>query len=327
MNARKLGKNGFDVTEIGLGCWQLGGKNWGTQMDDGAAMEILQAAVDNGIRFFDTADEYGEGQSELLIGKFLRTSNANIKVATKFGKSVRVGNNFNEQILRESVEGSADRLGMKTLDLLQLHCVPKAILEDGEIFDWLRTLRKEGKITHFGASVESVEEAMICLEQEGLLALQVIYNIFRQKVTSELLPKAQSKGVGIIVRLPLASGLLTGKFKKDTRFAETDHRNFNQGGKFFNAGETFAGLPFEKGVELANKIKAFCPAEMTMAQLALRWILEHEAVSTVIPGSSSPEQAAANARVSGLDPLSDELMDSLKIFYRNEVHNFIQGVY
>ncbi|UII79859.1 aldo/keto reductase [Flagellimonas sp. CMM7] len=327
MKSRILGKNGFNVTEVGLGCWQLGGKNWGDDMNNDRAFEILQAAVDSGIRFFDTADEYGEGQSESLIGAFLKTTDADIKVATKFGKSVKVGNNFNEAILRESIEASAERLGVKTLDLLQLHCVPQDVLEDGAIFDWLRRLQREDKIAHFGASVESIEEALICMEQDGLQSLQVIYNIFRQKLTKQLLPQAQSKGVGIIVRLPLASGLLTGKFNKNTKFAENDHRNFNQGGKFFNAGETFSGLFFDKGLELSEHLKTLCPPELTMAQMALRWILDHKAVSTVIPGASSTSQVIGNATASTLDPLPNDLMKTLETFYVNEVHEHIHGVY
>ncbi|WP_299550606.1 aldo/keto reductase [Seonamhaeicola sp.] len=327
MKSRKLGRNGFHVTEVGLGCWQLGGKNWGDDMNNDRAFKILQTAVDQGIRFFDTADEYGEGQSESLIGAFLKTTDVDIKVATKFGKSVKVGNNFNEAILRESVEASAERLGQKTIDLLQLHCVPQTVLEDGAIFHWLGRLQREGKIAHFGASVESVEEALICLEQPGLQSLQVIYNIFRQKLSTALLPQAQSKGVGIIVRLPLASGLLTGKFNKDTKFAENDHRNFNQGGKFFNAGETFAGLLFDKGLALSEYLKTLCPPNMTMVQMALRWTLDHDAVSTVIPGASSTEQVIGNATASTLDPLPDSLMKRLEAFYANQVHQHIHGVY
>lgn len=188
-------------------------------------------------------------------------------------------------------------------------------IKKGAIFDWLRTLQKEGKIAHFGASVESVEEGLICLKQDGLQSLQVIFNIFRQKLVKELLPQAKAKGVGIIVRLPLASGLLTGKFTKDTEFDENDHRNFNQNGEVFNVGETFAGLPFKKGVELTNELKELCPENMTLAEMSLRWILDHDEVSTIIPGASSPKHIEQNAKVSELQPLSNELMQTLEDFY------------
>ena len=185
------------------------------------------------------------------------------------------------------------RLGLDRLDLLQLHCIPMAVLRKGEIFEWLRRLQQEGLIKHFGASVETEEEGLLCIEQEGLLSLQVIFNIFRQKLISELLPRAKSNGIGIIARLPLASGLLSGKLTLDRTFAESDHRYFNRDGQNFNVGETFAGLPYEKGVELADMLKEFIPAGMAMVQLALRWILGHDAVSAIIPGASSPEQAKA----------------------------------
>lgn len=325
MKTRKLGRQGFDVTEVGLGCWQLGGKNWGDHMNDDRANRILQVAVDQGIRFFDTADEYGEGQSETLIGKFLRQSKADIKVATKFGKSVQVAGDFSESKLRSCVKGSLERLGVKTLDLLQLHCLPQEVLEEGEIFHALRTLKQEGLISHFGASVESLEEARICLNEAGLTSLQVIFNLFRQTLARDLFPIAQKKGVGIIVRLPMASGLLTGKFTQETTFPKNDHRNFNRDGAYFNAGETFSGLPFERGVALADTLKTMIPQEVSMPQFALRWILDHTAVTTVIPGASSPEQVIGNASASCIAPVGPELMNQLRTFYYEEVHEYIRG--
>jgi len=202
------------------------------------------------------------------------------------------------------------------------------VMRQGDVFDWMRRLKKEGLIRAFGASVQTIEEGLLCLQQEGVSSLQVIFNIFRQKLADELLPQAQQKGVGIVVRLPLASGLLTGKFTRDTRFGENDHRNFNRDGARFNVCETFAGLPFEKGVELADAIRnRFLPNSMTMVQLALRWILDHKAVSAIIPGASSPEQARSNAEVSSLPPLSEELHRALAEFYRTEVHDHIRGAY
>ncbi|MBD0835135.1 aldo/keto reductase [Aestuariibaculum suncheonense] len=328
MKHRNLGRNGFQVSEVGLGCWQLGA-DWGQDLSKEKAFEILEEAVNNGITFFDTADVYGNGKSEALIGEFLKTCETPVRVATKFG---RAGNaypdKYTKDILRQTVEGSLDRLGVDSLDLLQLHCIPTQYLKDGEVFGWLRDLQQEGLIKHFGASVETVEEGLICLEQDGLLSLQVIFNIFRQKLVNELLPQAQDKGVGIIVRLPLASGLLTGKFSTTTNFAEDDHRNFNRDGQAFNVGETFAGLPFEKGLEFIDAIKNnILPDDLTMVQLALRWILDHEAVSTIIPGASSKQQVFGNAAVSDIKALPPEVHQALTQLYKEKVHEHIRGGY
>ncbi|WP_100611441.1 aldo/keto reductase [Confluentibacter lentus] len=328
MKTRKLGTNGFNVSEVGLGCWQLGG-NWGIDISKDAAFDILNEAVKNDVTFFDTADVYGDGKSETLIGEFLKTCDTPILVATKFG---RAGNAFPDKytkdVLRKTVEGSLERLGVDSLDLLQLHCIPPHYLKEGSIFNWLRDLQKEGLIKHFGASVETVEEGLVCMEQEGLLSLQVIFNIFRQKLVTGLFPQAEAKGVGIIVRLPLASGLLSGKFDAKTTFAADDHRNFNRNGEAFNVGETFAGLPFEKGLELVERIKKnVLPNNLTMTQLALRWILDHKAVSTIIPGASSPKQVISNAEVSNLLALSPEAYATLTALYKTEIHDYIRGGY
>lgn len=326
MQSRRLGQNGFELGEVGIGCWQFGG-DFGP-MDESTALAIMRTAVAGGITFFDTADVYGAGRSEKLIGQFIKTSNPRISIATKFGRDAEVyPDGYSREALYHSVQGSLDRLGVEAVDLLQLHCIPIDLLHNGAIFDWLRDLRKRGLIRHFGASVESIEEGRLCLEQEGLVSLQVIFNIFRQKLITELLPQARDRGVGIIVRLPLASGLLSGKFTKDAKFAETDHRNYNRDGDHFNVGETFAGLPFAKGVELADALKAYVPAGMSMAQMALRWILDHEAVSVIIPGASTPAQAQANADVSHLARLPRELHETLGEFYRRRVHQHIRGPY
>jgi len=327
MKNRTLGKNGFEVSEVGLGCWQIGA-DWGSEIAKNKAEQILNKAFESGIMFYDTADVYGDGRSEKLVGEFLKKNEKTVKVATKFGRNGDIfPDNYTEKGLRDGVEASRKRLGVEQLDLLQLHCIPTEELKKGDIFDWLRTLQKEGKIAHFGASVESVEEGLICLKQDGLQSLQVIFNIFRQKLVNELLPQAKAKGVGIIVRLPLASGLLTGKFTKDTKFDENDHRNFNQNGGVFNVGETFAGLPFKKGVELTNELKDLCPENMTLAEMTLRWILDHDEVSTIIPGASSPKHIEQNAKVSELPPLSNELMQTLEDFYTKKVHSHIRGKY
>jgi len=297
-------------------------------MQEDTAISIVQTAVGNGVNFFDTANVYGAGRSQELIGRFLRESSIPVTVATKFGRGPDVyPDNYSEDKLRSSVEDSMKRLGLGRLDLLQLHCIPMAVLRKGEIFEWLRRLQQEGLIKHFGASVETEEEGLLCIEQEGLLSLQVIFNIFRQKLISELLPRAKSNGIGIIARLPLASGLLSGKLTLDRTFAESDHRYFNRDGQNFNVGETFAGLPYEKGVELADMLKEFIPAGMAMVQLALRWILDHDAVSAIIPGASSPEQAKANAEVSDVTPLPSQVHKALSNFYTTNVHANIRGPY
>ncbi len=328
MRKRQLGKNGFEVSEVGLGCWQLGA-GWGRDIPKDKAFEILNEAVEQGITFFDTADVYGAGKSEKLIGDFLKETGLSIRVATKFGRDQSVyPDKYNEDALKKSVEDSMKRLGVDALDLIQLHCIPTEELKKGEVFDWLRKLKQEGLVKGFGASVETVEEGLICLQQEGLTSLQVIFNIFRQKLVSELLPQAKDSGAGIIVRVPLASGVLTGKFSADTSFAENDHRNFNRNGEVFNVGETFAGLPFEDGVRLSEKIKNdLLPEDYNMVQFALRWILDHEAVSTVIPGASSADQVKVNASAAELAPLSAETHAALRKFYQQEVYARIRGPY
>jgi aryl-alcohol dehydrogenase-like predicted oxidoreductase len=327
MHHRNFANTGFQVSEIGLGCWQLGGSDWGT-IDDQKCFEILAAAVDAGVTFFDTADVYGSGRSEELIGKFLNQTPDRIFVATKLGRTGDLyPDNYSEATLRAATEASLRRLGVETLDLTQLHCVPTEILRSGEVFEWLGKLRNEGKIQNFGASVESMEEALICLEQPGLTSLQIIFNVFRQKPIEALFPHAMAKNVAIIVRLPLASGVLAGKFTPETSFPENDHRNYNRDGQAFNVGETFAGIPYEKAVELAAALKAHLPDGMTLAQMAQRWILDHPAVTTVITGASRPDQVVDNTRVSQIPPISAELHAILQAFYRSEVHPQIRGPY
>ena len=328
MNHRPFGKTGVRVSEIGLGCWQLGGSDWGDVSDE-QAMETLAAAVESGVDFFDTADVYGLGRSETLVGQFLKQTRAKIFVATKLGRFPEPGGSANHSLatFRQHTEASLRRLGVEALDLTQLHCIPTSVLTSGEPFDWLRTLKKEGKIRHFGASVESMDEALYCVGQEGVTSLQIIFNIFRQKPIDTLFRAAREKGVALIVRLPLASGLLSGKMNKDTRFGENDHRNYNRDGQAFNVGETFAGLPFDRGVELADSIKPMVPPGMDMARMALRWCLDFPEVSVVIPGAKCPDQARENAKASDTPPLTRELHETLRTFYDRRVANQIRGPY
>ena len=329
MKSRTFNDTDRPVSEIGLGCWQLGGSDWGN-LDDEAALGILRAAAEAGVTFFDTADVYGNGRSERLIGQFLKEHGLREKVfvATKLGRGPELyPDKYTEAAVRAATEASLGRLGVEALDLTQLHCVPTEILRQGEIFGWMDRLQTEGKVKAYGASVETVEEALLCQDEENVRSLQVIFSVFRQKPADEVLPRAEQQNVAIIVRLPLASGLLSGKMKADTRFAENDHRSYNRDGEKFNVGETFAGLPYAKGVELADKLKASVPAGMSMAQWSQRWILDHEAVTVVIPGASRPEQAADNAAVSELPPLSPETHEELRRFYREEVAEHIRGGY
>ena len=325
MHRRQLGNDGFSVSEVGLGCWQFGG-DFGP-LDEATGQAILETAVECGVDFLDTANVYGSGRSESWIGRFLQQSAAPLRVATKYGRGPDAyPDRYSLAGMRQAVQESLARLQRERLDLLQLHCVPTAVLRHGEIFEWLRQLQQEGLIEHFGASVESVEEGLICLQQPGLLSLQVIFNLFRQKLVTELFPQAAAAGVGIIVRLPLASGLLAGKWTAATRFPGEDHRNYNRDGQHFNVGETFAGIPLETGIGLADQTQAIVGGQ-PLAAAALRWILDHPAVSTIIPGASRPAQVRANAAISDLPPLGADMHQQLAAFYQSEVAQHIRGPY
>ncbi|MDX1932506.1 MAG: aldo/keto reductase [Capsulimonadales bacterium] len=315
------------VSEVGVGCWQFGG-DWGSISDE-TALDTLRTAYANGVTFLDTADVYGSGRSESVIGRFLREDRPSVFVATKLGRRGDPGwpGNFTLETMRRHTEESLRRLGVETLDLTQLHCIPTEELRRGDVFEHLRVLRSEGKIRRFGVSVETVEEGLLCLEQPDVAALQVIFNLFRQKPADELFAKAKTRDVAIIVRLPLASGLLSGKFTEKTEFAPEDHRTYNRDGQAFNVGETFAGLPFEAGVELADALKPMVPAGWSLTQMALRWCLDFDAVRVIIPGAKNPEQARANAAVSELPPLSPELRERLRRFYEMRVVDRIRGPY
>jgi aryl-alcohol dehydrogenase-like predicted oxidoreductase len=320
---------GIPVSEVGLGCWQLGGGDWGA-MDDSAARAILRSAYESGVTFFDTADVYGGGVSEQRLGAWLATDKPHgIFVATKLGRRGDPGwpGNFSPAALRQHTTDSLKRLGIERLELTQLHCIPTEEFRKGEVFDTLRQLQSEGLIARFGASVESMEEALICLEQEGLASLQIIFNLFRQKPIEMLFARAKAKNVALIVRLPLASGLLSGKYTTQTEFAASDHRTYNRDGAAFNVGETFAGLPFALGVELADALKPLVPEGWTLAQLAQRWILDFDAVTTVIPGATSLAQVESNVSASSLPPLSEALHQQLSTFYQTHVASFIRGPY
>lgn len=329
MNTRKFGRSDATVSEIGIGCWQFGG-DWG-DVGDAQCKEALAAAVDAGVTFIDTADVYGAGRSESIIGQFLQGRSEELFVATKMGRLEGYPDKYSLDLLRTCTQNSLKRLKRDVLDLTQLHCIPPQYLKSGEVFDWLRTLHSEGLIRQWGVSVEAMDEALVCLEQDDLGSLQIIFNVFRQKPIDVLFEKAREKSVAIIVRLPLASGLLAGKYTKQTTFAESDHRNYNRDGKMFNVGETFAGLTFETGIELTEQLRPLlmqnANVETTMAQMAQRWILDHDAVTTVITGANKTEQAVANAGASELDSLTVEQHAAIRALYRESVAPHIRGVY
>ncbi|RKR82757.1 aryl-alcohol dehydrogenase-like predicted oxidoreductase [Mucilaginibacter gracilis] len=316
------------IAEVGLGTWQLGSADWGA-VNQEDAFKILKAYTDNGGNFIDTADVYGMGVSEKTIGSFLKTQNKDIYVATKLGRRGDANGwppKYTYDLLKSHVEDSLTNLDLPQLFLEQLHCIPTEEMRSGTVFNHLRALQQQGLIKHFGASVETSEEALICLEQEGLASLQIIFNLFRQHVADEVFAKAKEKNVAIIVRVPLASGLLSGKFEEKTHFALNDHRNFNANGEAFNAGETFSGIDFKEGVRLANKIKGMLP-DSRMPQWAIRWILDHPEVTTVIPGASRVTQVYANVEASDLKNLSPETHQELRKLYDEEIQHEIRGHY
>ena len=327
MNYRDF--RGTPVAEVGLGTWQLGSSEWGN-VNEEEALSILQAYIDAGGNFIDTADIYGGGVSEKVIGKFLKTVNKDIYVATKLGRrsdgDYGWPQNFTYDAMKRQVEYSLNNLGVSQLFLDQFHCIPKEEMQAGKVFDNFRKLQQEGLIKHFGASVETTEEALICLEQEGLASLQIIFNLFRQHTADELFAKAKEKNVALIVRVPLASGLLSGKFNEDTSFDVKDHRNFNANGEAFNAGETFSGVDFKEGVKFANQMKTLMPDDR-MPQWAIRWILDHPEVTTVIPGASKITQVHSNVGASTLTPLTQHTHDELRKLYDENIKQKIRGHY
>ena len=317
------------IADIGLGTWQLGSAEWGN-VDEEVAFNILQAYTDAGGNFIDTADIYGSGLSEKIIGRFLKTVDKEVFVATKQGRrsdgEFGWPQNFSYDSMKRQVESSLENLGQSQLFLEQLHCIPPHEMRSGKVFDHLRKLQQEGIIKYFGASVETTEEALVCLEQEGLASLQIIFNLFRQHIADELFEKAAKKGVSLIVRVPLASGLLSGRFKENTTFGDKDHRNFNADGQSFNAGETFSGIQFNEGLRLTKQIQSILPDDRT-AQWALRWILDHPQVSTVIPGASKISQVNSNVQASDLEPLSIAVHQTLRKLYDDEIKEQIRGHY
>jgi aryl-alcohol dehydrogenase-like predicted oxidoreductase len=322
---RKLGKTGFEVSEVSFGGWAIGG-SWGN-VEDEQSMDALREAVNQGINFFDTADVYGDGRSERLMAKLRKVTDQKIYIATKAGRRLdpHAAEGYNKEKMNKFVDRSLKNLDVERLDLLQLHCPPTEVYDQAEVFEALEEMVKAGKIKNYGVSVEKVEEAMKALEYDNLATVQIIYNMFRHKPGDEFLAKAKEKEVGVICRVPLASGLLTGKFAKDSTFAEDDHRNFNRNGEAFDKGETFSGVDFELGLKAVNELEKIKPNGLTMAQFALKWILMNDAVSCVIPGSKKTWQVKDNAIASEADDLSGEVMQRVDEIYdeyiRDSVHH------
>jgi aryl-alcohol dehydrogenase-like predicted oxidoreductase len=321
---RMLGRTGRAVSVIGLGTWQLGA-DWG-EVEDGDALAVLAAAVESGSTFLDTADVYGDGRSERLIGQFLAGHpGSGIMVATKMGRRVALDpalytlDNFRAWTDRSRANLRTDRL-----DLVQLHCPPPAVYSLDAVFDSLDALVAEQRIAAYGVSVETCAEALTAIARSGTASVQIILNAFRRKPLEQVLPAAQAAGVGIIARVPLASGLLSGRYSHDTSFAADDHRSYNRHGEAFDAGETFSGVDFDTGVDAAREFAALVPAGVTPAQAALRWVIQQPGVTTVIPGARNPEQARQNASAAGLAPLSGAELDAIESIYdqriRAQVH-------
>ena len=320
IRTRPLGGTGFEVSEVGFGAWAIGA-DWG-HVDDADALAALAAAVDAGVTFIDTADVYGDGRSERLIARFRRERpNAELVVATKAGRRLdpHVAEAYTADALEVFIDRSLQNLEVEALDLVQLHCPPTAVYDDDDVFEGLDDLVRRGKILHYGVSVERIDEGLRAIDRPGVESVQIIFNLFRQRPAADFLAAAADREVGVIARVPLASGLLSGKITVETEFAVDDHRSYNRHGEAFDVGETFAGVPFEVGLAAVEEIRSLVPAGATMAQFALRWILTFAEVSTVIPGARNAEQAGSNAAASTLGPIDDSTMAAAADVYERLV--------
>lgn len=324
MNYRELGRTGWKVSEISFGAWAIGSM-WGT-VDEKESMAALHSALDVGINFFDTADVYGDGRSERLLGRLRKERKETFYIATKAGRRLpaQTPEGYNRENLTRFVEDSLRNLQMDCLDIVQLHCPPNKVYYTPETFEALDVLVKAGKIRHYGVSVRTCEEGIKALEYPGIQSVQIIFNIFRHRPAELFFPEAKRRRVGILARVPLASGMLTGRMSHRTTFAPDDHRSFNREGAKFDKGETFSGVDYNLGLEVVDQLRPLVPAGATLAQFALRWILMFDAVTCAIPGGKRPSQVEDNARASGLAPLSNDVMQKVREIYdkrlRHEVH-------
>jgi aryl-alcohol dehydrogenase-like predicted oxidoreductase len=325
MEYRELGRTGWSLSTISFGAWAIGG-TWGT-VNDGDSMAALHRALDMGVNFFDTADVYGDGRSERLLARLKHERRESFFVATKAGRRLdpHIADGYTKQNLTSFVERSLGNLETDAIDLLQLHCPPTEVYYRPEVFGWLDELVQAGKVRYYGVSVEKVEEGLKAIEYPGIQSVQIIFNIFRQRPAELFFAEARRRNVGILARLPLSSGLLTGKFKADALFEEDDHRAFNRKGESFDRGETFSGLDFGLGLRAVEALRLLTPTDSMMAQMALRWILMFREVTCAIPGAKRPAQVEENVRAVNLPSLSDDTMKKIRLVYddlvRNEVHH------
>ncbi len=320
MKKHILGKTGFKISEIGTGTWQVGGK-WGSPFSRQNADAILNASVDNGVNFIDTADVYSDGESEKAVGRLVRNRQERIYVATKCGRRIspHTDEGYQTTVLRNYVEDSLRNMGLETIDLIQLHCPPTETYYRPEIFELFNDLKKEGKILNLGVSVKTVDQALKAMEYKNVTTVQIIFNMLRQLPSEHFFAEAKKKNVGILARVPLASGLLTGKFSTSTTFGKDDHRAAIRNKEVFSNNEAFAGLDYGKGLEAVEEIKSILGTELKLSALALKWILMFPEVSCVIPGASSPDQVLSNIHAAELPPLSLEQMGQLKRIYETHI--------
>jgi aryl-alcohol dehydrogenase-like predicted oxidoreductase len=326
MNYRPLGRTGYSVSTVSFGAWAIGSA-WGT-VDDSESKAALCRALDLGVNFFDTADVYGDGRSERLIAELRRERKEPFYVATKAGRRLNphTAAGYNRKNLTGFVEQSLENLRLETLDLLQLHCPPTDVYYQPEVFGILDDLVQAGKIRYYGVSVERVEEALKAIEYPGVQSVQIIYNVFRQRPAELFLSEAKRRQVGVLARLPLSSGLLSGKMSRESRFEPSDHRSFNRHGEAFDRGETFSGVDFELGLQVVERLRSLVPDGMSMAEGALRWVLMNEGVTCAIPGAKRPAQVEQNVRAADLAPLSPETMRAVHDLYESmlkpHVHHY-----
>jgi aryl-alcohol dehydrogenase-like predicted oxidoreductase len=327
MQYRNLGSTGMQISTVSFGAWAIGG-TWGP-VDDEQSMAALHRALDLGVNFFDTADVYGDGRSERLLARLRRERAEPFFVATKAGRRLpkQVVDGYSSQNLREWVDRSLKNLEVECLDLLQLHCPPSELYEREEPFQMLEDLKREGLIRHYGISVEKVSEALRGIQHPGVESVQIIFNAFRLKPSLEFFAAAKARNVGILARVPLASGLLTGKLNATSSFAPDDHRAFNRDGAAFDKGETFSGVPFDVGLEAVEALRLLVPEGWTLAQFALRWIGMFEAVTSSIPGAKNPAQVEANMSAADLPGLSQETMLAVEKIYNHSIREYVQALW
>ncbi|RDY59538.1 aldo/keto reductase [Flagellimonas nanhaiensis] len=328
MNYRRLGKTGLNVSEISLGTWQVGGK-WGSGFDDVLAERIINEAIDAGINFIDTADVYEAGASEAAVGRIIRSRSEEVYLATKCGRqlSPHTNENYTVKALRKFVEDSLKNTGLDCLDLIQLHCPPVEVYYRPEIFELFDRLKDEGKIKNLGISVEKIEDALKGIEFPNVTTVQIIFNMFRQRPSELFFEQTRKKDVGVIVRVPLASGLLTGRFSSKSTFGKDDHRFFNRDGAGFDKGETFSGVPYEIGLQAVDELKQLFPEYENLAPIALRWILDFPEVGCIIPGASKAEQLHSNVKATGLPPLTQEQTNAVNSIYERYIKSHVHQLW